>query len=42
MVSFCTNAIRNETMPQLTMILASHTLAPYFSIITLLGSSKMA
>ena len=29
-------------MPQLTMILVSQTLAPYFSIITLLGSSKMA
>jgi len=29
-------------MPQLIMILVSQILAPYFSIITLLGSSKMA
>ena len=42
MVSFCTNAIRNETMPQLTMIRDSQIFAPYFSIMTLLGSSKMA
>ncbi len=29
-------------MPQLTMIRVSQTLAPNFSIITLLGSSKIA